>query len=266
LRPGGAHDGQSALTLGCRLLIGADGAYSAVRRLLGVPNHPTRHTLLAMRAYADVPENFETRLMFEFNRDLLPGYGWIFPNGDGSVNVGVGLPVNNVKSHEIDVRSRLNEFIDRSRHRGLEIGALRGHRSHHLPTGGYIPQLVHPRAALVGDSAAMINPMSGEGMVYGMTSAAALVERLPADMLNSMALHESLGRYERWYRARYTKHMRTNRLAARLMSTPRTANWAVRTAGKNPEIMTSAVKLLFGLDHVPRRSLVTSFLKAAVSR
>ncbi|MGH3804590.1 MAG: NAD(P)/FAD-dependent oxidoreductase, partial [Pseudonocardiaceae bacterium] len=85
LRPGGTHDGESEFELSCRLVIGADGAYSTVRRLLNVPNHPTRNTLLAMRAYADVPEDFEPRLIFEFSRDLLPLYGWIFPNGAGSV-------------------------------------------------------------------------------------------------------------------------------------------------------------------------------------
>ncbi len=266
-----AGDGSGEIKLSCRLLIGADGAYSAVRRLLRVPAHPEHATLLAMRAYADVPADFEPRLMFEFSRDLLPGYGWIFPNGSGSVNVGVGLPLASMRSASIgsksvDIRDRLARFVDGARSLGLKIGELRGHRSHHLPTASNIPRLSYPRAALVGDSAAMINPLSGEGIVYAMTAAAALVERLPNELGDNDALDDALRSYELWYRDTYGRHMRANHWATRIMTRPGGASWAVRAAHRSPEVMAAAVKLLFGLGHIPRRALAKGLVHAALRR
>jgi len=263
---GKAGGEEAEVRLHCRLLVGADGAYSTVRRLLRTPAHPTRHTLLAMRAYADVPAEFEPRLIFEFDQSLLPGYGWIFPNGAGSVNVGVGLPVANIKSHDIGVRDRLTEFVERSRSRGLAIGELRGHRSHHLPHAGHIPALTRHRVAMVGDSAAMINPLTGEGIVYAMTSAAALVERLPDDLSDSGAVKAALQRYEGWYRAKYARHMWLSKVATHIMARPTSAAWAVKTVGKNPEVMTSVVKLLFDLGEVHTLSTMRSFLRATLAR
>ncbi|MGI8646997.1 MAG: geranylgeranyl reductase family protein [Mycobacteriales bacterium] len=265
LRRGAAHDSNAQeVQLSCRLLVGADGAYSSVRRLLGAPAHPCRHTLLAMRAYADVPTDFEPRLMFEFSRELLPGYGWIFPSGAGWVNVGVGLTLSNTTSAPNDIRSQLSAFVARARERGLSIGPLRGHRSHHLPTAAHIPQLRYWRAALVGDSAAMINPMSGEGIVYAMTAATALVEKLPADLTDEHALHCALTDYQLWYQRSYRAHMRANHLATRIMARPNGANWAIRAAHRNPDVMSAAVKLLFDLGHIPRRTLAKGLLRAAL--
>ncbi len=266
IRPTGTGRASEDVRLSCRVLIGADGAYSAVRRLMGAPTHPERDTLLAMRAYADVPTDFEGRLMFEFSADLLPGYGWIFPDGAGSVNVGVGLPLASMHSPNRDIRNRLARFVDDARRAGLKIGELRGHRSHHLPTASHIPRLAYPRAALVGDSAAMINPLSGEGIVYAMTAATALIERLPADLGNDTAVTDALHGYERWYRDTYGKHMRANSWAARIMAAPAGARWAVRTAHRSPEVMSSAVKLLFGVGRIPRRALARGLIAATLRR
>jgi flavin-dependent dehydrogenase len=79
--------------ISARLLIGADGSSSVVRRALGVPGSAARHTGIAMRAYAR-SDDFSPggpqgpRMLFSFSRELLPSYAWLFPAGQGIVNIG----------------------------------------------------------------------------------------------------------------------------------------------------------------------------------
>ena len=70
------HDGTSE-TLRARFVVAADGHYSAVRRLLDRGHAPDLGSWHAARQYfRDVDD---TRLWVLFERDLLPGYAWVFP-------------------------------------------------------------------------------------------------------------------------------------------------------------------------------------------
>src|SRR5207244_3986997 len=82
------HDGTRE-TLRTRFLVAADGHYSAVRRLLDRGHAPDLGSWHAARQYfRDVDD---TRLWVLFERDLLPGYAWVFPLPGGRANVGFGV-------------------------------------------------------------------------------------------------------------------------------------------------------------------------------
>ena len=61
------------------VLIGSDGARSRVRRVLGVAMNSDRHTGTAVRIYADSSDASFDALQIDFDRYLLPAYGWLFP-------------------------------------------------------------------------------------------------------------------------------------------------------------------------------------------
>lgn len=76
--------GGETVELTTRILVGADGAYSRVRRDLGLSRVPDKFTHIAMRAY--VPMQYDglskgelAPLRLDFEEDLLPAYGWVFP-------------------------------------------------------------------------------------------------------------------------------------------------------------------------------------------
>ncbi|HEX5615950.1 MAG TPA: geranylgeranyl reductase family protein, partial [Acidimicrobiia bacterium] len=79
-----------------RYVVVADGANSRFGRALGTSRNRSYPLGMAIRGYFTSP--FHDEPWIESHLDIrdrdgnhLPGYGWIFPVGDGTVNVGVGL-------------------------------------------------------------------------------------------------------------------------------------------------------------------------------
>ena len=90
------RDGTAPRPVRARYVVVADGANSRFGRALGAARDRTYPLGMAVRGYFTSP--FHDEPWIESHLDLrdrdgnhLPGYGWIFPVGDGTVNVGVGL-------------------------------------------------------------------------------------------------------------------------------------------------------------------------------
>ena len=70
-------------------MVAADGHYSTARRLLAPHDPPVRGEWSAFRQYFTGVD--DPRLWVLFERDLLPGYAWVFPLPGGRANVGFGM-------------------------------------------------------------------------------------------------------------------------------------------------------------------------------
>jgi flavin-dependent dehydrogenase len=204
-----------------------------------------------MRAYArsndfnlDGPQG--PRMLFSFSRELLPSYAWLFPAGQGIVNIGAGGPLTEIRRTHQDLRQLIAAYTSQIRAQGIEIGEPYGHRAHHLPHFGGMPRLTHPRAVLIGDAASMINPFSGEGIAYGMTAAARLIDSLPDDLTSSPALQDALTRFERDFRRTYRAHIQSTLVLHRLMRSPYWAKLFIGAAEQDPAVLHDAIELLFG--------------------
>jgi geranylgeranyl reductase family protein len=234
-------------TLRARLVIGADGAYSAVRKdLVGHEQHKQKFLGIAMRAYADDGSAAGPSMLFEFSRELLPSYGWVFPAGNGTINIGVGLPFAQLRERGVDLRRLLADFAERLRERGVEIGELGEERSHQLPGVMGMPRLAFGRAALIGDAASMINPVSGEGIAYGMTAAMRLVKALPDRLADAAALNAALSRFERDFRSDHRLHFLSCRFTMALLRHAAPATVVVRAIQDDPRVLGGIFDMLFG--------------------
>ena len=77
------------------LTVLATGAPGAAARLVGAERVAEEPFGLAIRAYAESPRHADDMLeacltLTDEDGTPVPGYGWMFPAGDGTVNIGVG--------------------------------------------------------------------------------------------------------------------------------------------------------------------------------
>lgn len=156
----------SKQTIRSGIIIGADGVESRVARWAGI------NTTVAMRdmetccqmtlANLSIPDD---TCIFYFSQKKFPGgYGWLFPKGDGTANVGLGISGNKARSGS--ACSRLKSFIDENFKNASILNKTVGG----VPCCQRIPRLTANGVVLVGDAALQANPVSGGGIATGMTA------------------------------------------------------------------------------------------------
>lgn len=165
--------GRDRHTIHCRRVIVADGVRSPLGRALGRTWHRDTVYGVAGRTYVkstrtdDPWISSHLELRGEEN-ELLPGYGWIFPLGDGEVNLGVGALATSERPANLQIRPLMKHYA-RLRREDWDLGEeLRMPTSALLPMGGAVSGVAGPNWMLIGDAAACVNPLNGEGIDYGM--------------------------------------------------------------------------------------------------
>jgi len=160
------------------LVIAADGASARLAVALGAHRDKARPMGTAVRRYYRSPERSREEylelwadLPHPSTGDRLPGYGWIFPLGDGRVNVGLGLLTRH-RGNSPDLRGALGAWLERTPSEwGLDDDGADGPlRSAALPMGLNRRPQYGRGLLLVGDSAGTISPWSGEGICQAMES------------------------------------------------------------------------------------------------
>jgi flavin-dependent dehydrogenase len=154
------------------LIVGADGAGSLVRRTFLKPTPPAR---LVMAAGWFAPGT--TEMVVRFTPGLR-GYLWLFPRPN-HVGVGIGAPLGEVPTRAL--LERLEHDVTRA-YPALAPDADAGRYAHTIPTPSENPadilEIAGERWALVGDAAALADPITGEGIYYALASALLLADTL----------------------------------------------------------------------------------------
>jgi menaquinone-9 beta-reductase len=170
--------------VGCRKLIVADGARSSLSRKLGRRWHQETVYGVAGRAYLATERSDDPWLTSHLelrspDGAVLPGYGWIFPLGNGEVNIGVGALSTSKRPADLALRPLISYYADLRRDEWGFTGPPRAVSSALLPMGGAVSGVAGPNWMLIGDAAACVNPLNGEGIDYGLETG-----RLAAELLD----------------------------------------------------------------------------------
>ncbi|MGA0970051.1 MAG: NAD(P)/FAD-dependent oxidoreductase [Ilumatobacteraceae bacterium] len=209
------------------MVVIAAGAPGKIARMLGAERVADEPFGLAIRAYAETPRHGEDMLeacltLRDASGTPVPGYGWMFPCGDGTVNIGVGalstmrgfksLNLNNLldayRDLVIDSWS-LGEYLERPRAWRLPMSVQRRHG---------------PGWVAIGDAAGLVNPMNGEGIDYGLESGMAAVDAFMGGVDTAPA------RYDAEIGAKFDSFLRTGRRFAFLIGHPRILRSGLRVA------------------------------------
>ena len=242
-------NGDNITKLGTKILVGADGANSRVRKQLNVNTNSDWHKAIAIRAYIDSPnylEIFKERtLMFEINVSAEKGYAWAFPSKGNLLNIGIGVPLNIFKKEKLDINVLLQDFITQLTNRGVVVENIRDEKSYLLPFASSRPKFKNDiNVALIGDASSMINPMSGEGIFYGM-EAGYLLAKNTCNLIDSPDLTKGIADFEKAFSKRFRKHYLSCALARLLLQSPFMTKRLLKVASNDQNTIDFVVELLF---------------------
>lgn len=175
------------------LTVVATGAPGSVARMLGAQRIDDEPFGLAIRTYASSPRHADRNLeacltLKDDHGTAVPGYGWMFPAGDGTVNIGVGA-LSTMKGFK---KLNLNNLLDD--YRALvqdewELGEnLERPRAWRLPMS--VQRRHGPGWVAIGDAAGLVNPMNGEGIDYGLESGMLAADLFIADPATAPAAYD----------------------------------------------------------------------------
>jgi geranylgeranyl reductase family protein len=249
------HDGEVVVDgqLAARVVVGADGANSTVRRLLGAPANPDRALAIAVRGYAPAPPGRPEQLI-AWVAEGWPAYVWSFPTGTGVANVGYGLLRSRFHGDRAELHRRLRDLLPWAE---PDPGSL---RAHHLPFSSFRPPPGAGRVLLAGDAASLVNPLSGEGIYYALASgrlAARAAVCAPMDPLPA---------YRRLLARALGRHLRHAAVLARAIHAPALAEAGLGAAAASPAMFDTLVELGLGQARITPRLLAALPLGLARAR
>lgn len=253
-----------------RYVVVADGSNSRFGRALGSSRDRGAPIGMALRGYYTSDRHddmyIESHLdLKDLSGAVVPGYGWIFPMGDGRVNVGVGLLTVSGRWKGLNTSHLMEAFVQSApRSWGLAPETSCG-----PPTGGKLPMgfAIHPSAGpnalVIGDAAGAINPFNGEGIAYGYETG-----RLAAACLSRALSGEgsaAIADYERRLQDSYGDYYRVGRAFVKLISNPQVLRGCMRTGMAVPPIMTGLLRIMsnmmrpdaYGVPEMAYRGLST---------
>ena len=242
------HTGQ----IKARYVAVADGANSRFGRALGTARDRAYPQAMAIRTYFESPLHdtpwIESALdMRDRNGHSLPGYGWIFPLGDGTVNVGVGLLSTFRDYTSVNTSHLMQEFaatlpayweIDPNRPLMDPVGGR-------LPMAGSVNPKAGPNYLVVGDAAGSVNPFNGEGIDYAYETG-----KMAADLVaEAIATGDGgvIWRYPEMLEENYGAYFHVARLFARLIGKPALLRELTRIGMQSRPAMEWALRIMANL-------------------
>ncbi|HEY2429037.1 MAG TPA: geranylgeranyl reductase family protein [Acidimicrobiales bacterium] len=235
-----------------RYVVVADGANSRFGRSLGTSRDRSYPLGMAIRGYFQSPRHDEPWIESHLDiRDkdgnVLPGYGWIFPLGDGRVNVGIGLLSTFNQWKAVNTSHLMDAFVDYAPASwGLSPSTSCG-----PPTGGRLPMglSVGPHAGptylVVGDAGGAINPFNGEGIAYAYETGRMAAEAVHQALESGDGL--ALAGYDARLRAEYGLYYKVARAFVRIIGHPEMMKALVSTGMRSRTLMDWVMRIMANL-------------------
>jgi len=258
------------LEIRARYVVVADGANSRFGRALGTFRTREWPYGTAIRTYWETPRHAEPWIesaldVKDRNGNPMPGYGWIFPVGDGTVNIGVGLLSTFREFKSVNTTHLLDAYAHQVAER-WEIDADHPEckaTSGRIPMGGSVGPKAGPSYLVIGDAAGSVNPFNGEGIDYAYETA-----RMAAQVLHE-ALDAgdptALQRYPSMLETEYGEYFKVARLFARVIGRPALMRELTRVGMHSRTLMEWVLRIMANLLRPDELGPAEMAYKAAAS-
>jgi len=248
------------ITYRAPIVLSCEGVSGRLAQKLGVHRNDKRPLGVAVRRYYRSPKTHDDYLESWLElwdgepnaSNLLPGYGWIFGMGDGTVNAGLGVLNTSAGFRNTDYRALLTTWLDSTPEGwGLrDVNAEGPTRGAALPMGfNRTPHYVDGML-LVGDSGGSVNPFNGEGIPYAIESGKFAAEAI-ADALAHPAgpgREQALQGYPERMRREWGAYYRLGGIFVRLIGRPEVMRACTRHGLPHPALMRFVLKLMANLS------------------
>jgi digeranylgeranylglycerophospholipid reductase len=163
------------------LVIAADGVESRLGTWAGLDTQLPLDDTMACAQYLLAGIDWDPACLgYWIDEEIAPGgYAWVFPKGDGSANVGLGIQAD---LGDRSALAYLDRFVEQepALAQGSPVTLIAGN----VPVALPCRSLVADGLMLVGDAARQVDPLTGGGITNAMT-AGRLAARTAADALAS---------------------------------------------------------------------------------
>ncbi|MDQ4145321.1 MAG: geranylgeranyl reductase family protein [Actinomycetota bacterium] len=238
--------------LNAKWVICAEGAATKFGRSLGRVRDLSYPMGLAIRQYFTSPMEhsgwFEAYLEVRAEDSTLPGYGWVFPVGDGTVNAGVGLLSTFGGWRDVNLNELQRHFINQLPPEwevNWETVATKP-RAGRLFMGQSVWPPHGPGFVLTGDAAGMINPCNGEGIAYGYETGRIAARHIDEALRGGSS--PSLDGYTEELKTTYGPYYRLGRRFVKLIGYPAIMEKLVSAGMRSETVMSFALTLLANLE------------------
>lgn len=199
------------LTIRAECVVGADGFESQVGRWAGIETKLSPNDITSCFQYRLTGLDYDANYCEFYLGSRAPGgYIWIFPKDEDTANVGMGIQLSQLKTPG-QIKRTLDRFIagDERLRNGKPLEMVSGAVSISAP----IERTVMDNLLLVGDSARMIDPITGGGISNGCIAGRIAGETLAEAHAKKDFSEKMLQRYEKGWRDEMENRLYRNWMA-----------------------------------------------------
>lgn len=264
--------GEDTYEVTAPLIVGADGDKSVVRKKFANEDASSKAYAVGLRAYYTGVTEMDANNFIElhFLPELLPGYFWIFPLPNGTINVGVGILSDQVRKKKINLREQMLHAIKNNpniKHRFANATLTDKIQGWGLPMCVEQVPVSGENYLLTGDAAALIDPFSGEGignaLYSGMLAAFAIEKSLQEKNYTQAFLKEN---YDNVLYKRIGDELKISATLQRLCRFPWLFNFVVNKAKKSPSLSKTISSMFADLDLRDQLSKPSFYFKILFNR
>lgn len=237
------------MTYRAKVVVAAVGANIGFLREMGLL-HYAPSPIVAVRAYYEGLQNLGDHIQAHFEEVPMPGYGWVFPTGPASANIGLGVWREQARESG-SLRAALARFVASPRLRSLMQGATQvgAVKSYPLRIDFTSAPTFGERVLLVGESAGLVSPLTGEGIDFALETGKLAAEFLQTRFAANDFSRSALAGYDRILRANFQSMFRFLGYLRKVYVNPLLMDRIIKLCDRAPEVRQMFVSILMSQQH-----------------